>query len=63
VLRPGEQATVEEILEHCRKELAPFKVPKDLVFLPELPKSAMLKILRRELRDREMAPTPQPAGR
>jgi long-chain acyl-CoA synthetase len=63
VLRPGEQATAEEILEYCRKELAPFKIPKDIVFLPELPKSAMLKILRRELRDRETAPIPQPAGR
>jgi long-chain acyl-CoA synthetase len=63
VLRPGVQATAEEILEYCRKELAPFKIPKDIVFLPELPKSAMLKILRRELRDRETAPIPQPAGR
>jgi long-chain acyl-CoA synthetase len=57
VLRPGERATAEEILEYCRRELAPFKVPREIVFLPELPKSAMLKILRRELREREMALT------
>ena len=63
VLRPGEQATAEEILEYCRRELAAFKVPREIAFLPELPKSAMLKILRRELRDRETAAVPQPAGR
>jgi len=63
VLRPGEQATAEEILEYCRRELAPFKVPREIAFLPELPKSAMLKILRRELRDRETANVRQPAGR
>jgi len=62
VLRPGAQATADEILAYCRKELAPFKVPKEIAFLPELPKSAMLKILRRELRERELARTPQPAG-
>jgi long-chain acyl-CoA synthetase len=55
VLRPGQQATAEDILAYCRRELAPFKVPKEIAFLPELPKSAMLKILRRELREREVA--------
>jgi long-chain acyl-CoA synthetase len=60
VLRPGEQATAEEIVAYCRRELAPFKVPKEIAFLPELPKSAMLKILRRELRAREMSRLAQP---
>jgi long-chain acyl-CoA synthetase len=62
VLRPGQQATAEEIEAHCRRELASFKVPKEIVFLPELPKSAMLKILRRELRERELARIAQPVG-
>ena len=53
VLRPGASATAEELIEHCRRELAPYKVPKEVEFLSELPKSAMLKILRRELRARE----------
>ncbi|MDH4045159.1 MAG: long-chain fatty acid--CoA ligase [Gemmatimonadota bacterium] len=53
VLQPGQQATTAELLEYCRKELAPYKVPKEIAFLSELPKSAMLKILRRELRAKE----------
>jgi len=55
VLRPGTSATAEEILEYCHGQLAPYKVPKEIAFLPELPKSAMLKILRRELRAQETA--------
>lgn len=55
VLQPGQQATAQEILEYCRHELAPYKVPKEIAFLSELPKSSMLKILRRELRAGEAA--------
>lgn len=55
VLQPGQQATAEEILEYCRQQLAPYKVPKEIAFLSELPKSSMLKILRRELRAGETA--------
>jgi long-chain acyl-CoA synthetase len=62
VLRPGVQATAEEIIEYCRRELAAYKVPKDVAFLPELPKSPMMKVLRRELRERELARTPQPVA-
>jgi long-chain acyl-CoA synthetase len=50
VLRPGRTATVEELLAHCRDALAPYKVPKEITFRTELPKSAALKVLRRELR-------------
>jgi long-chain acyl-CoA synthetase len=62
VLQPGATTTTEEILEHCRRELAPYKVPAEVTFLPELPKSAMLKILRRELRTQELARTAAPTG-
>jgi long-chain acyl-CoA synthetase len=62
VLRPGATATAEDILGHCRRELAPYKVPRDVAFLSELPKSAMLKILRRELRAQELRRPPQPVG-
>jgi long-chain acyl-CoA synthetase len=62
VLRPGAQSTAEEILSHCRRDLAPYKVPREVAFVPELPKSAMLKILRRELRERELKRTPAPPG-
>ena len=50
VLRPDQTATVDELLAHCRESLAPYKVPKEITFRAELPKSAALKVLRRELR-------------
>ena len=66
VLRPGIAATEQEILDHCRRQLAAYKVPRHIEFVPELPKSSMMKILRRELREREIArlkPTgPRSAG-
>jgi len=54
VLKPGHAVTQEELIEHCKKLLAPFKVPRQIEFLPELPKSSMMKILRRDLRAREI---------
>jgi long-chain acyl-CoA synthetase len=56
-LREGHSATKEEIFAHCKQELAPFKAPRDIEFLPELPKSSMMKILRRELRDKALRQT------
>jgi len=50
---PGLQA--EELEGHCRKLLAPYKVPRHITFLEALPKSAVGKILRKELR-------PKPGG-
>jgi long-chain acyl-CoA synthetase len=55
VLRPEHDASREEIVAYCREKLAAYKVPKQIEFVPELPKSSMLKILRRELRERELA--------
>jgi long-chain acyl-CoA synthetase len=54
VLRPGTTATAEEITAYCRENLAAYKVPRAIEFRSELPKSPVLKILRRELRDEEM---------
>lgn len=54
VLRPGMRASVEELAAHCRQSLAPYKVPREIEFRAELPKSAALKILRRELQDEEV---------
>ncbi len=51
VPRPGEKLTEEELDAHCRKSLAAYKVPKVYKFMDSLPKSAIGKILRRELRD------------
>jgi len=55
VLAEGRTATAEELIEYCRKELAAYKIPRQIAFVGELPKSAMLKVLRRELRDQELA--------
>ncbi len=49
VLKPGASATAMELQEFCRKGLAAYKVPKEIVFRDELPKTAVGKILRREL--------------
>ena len=49
VLRPGAKATAAEIIAHCRKDLAPFKVPVDVAFRSELPKTLIGKVLRRQL--------------
>lgn len=49
VLREGENATESEIIEYCTGKLARYKVPRRVEFRAELPKSAIGKILRREL--------------
>ncbi|WP_027718204.1 long-chain-fatty-acid--CoA ligase [Desulfovirgula thermocuniculi] len=53
VLKEGESATEEEIIEYCRQKLAPYKVPKMVEFRKELPKSAVGKLLRRVLVEEE----------
>ena len=50
VLRPGLQATADELVEHCRTSLASYKKPREVHFLDELPKNPSGKILKRELR-------------
>ncbi len=55
VLKEGHTATAEELIEYSRKELAAYKIPRQIEFRDELPKSTVLKILRREHREQEMA--------
>jgi long-chain acyl-CoA synthetase len=50
VLRPGADATVDELIAHCRDRLAVYKAPHVVHLVAELPKTASGKILRRELR-------------
>jgi len=52
VLREGETATAEELIEHARAHLAPFKLPKQVIFEDALPRNTAGKILKRELRAR-----------
>ena len=51
VVKKDQSLTEEEILEHCRINLTPYKIPKFIIFKDDLPKTNVGKILRRELRD------------
>ncbi len=64
VLKPEQTATVEELQDWCRDRLAPFKVPTQIEFRDELPKTTVGKILRRELvrQDKEKVEAESAAG-
>ena len=51
VVKKDASLTREELIAYCRQELTAYKVPKDIEFRDELPKSNVGKILRRELRE------------
>lgn len=55
VLKEGEKSSEEEIIEFCRKNLAKYKAPTVVEFRKELPKSHVGKVLRKILREEEMA--------
>ena len=48
----------EEIVAHCRANLAAYKIPQDVLFVEDLPKSPIGKILRRTLRDEAIGKSP-----
>ncbi|HEY0642921.1 MAG TPA: AMP-binding protein [Nocardioides sp.] len=52
VVRAGE-VTADELREHVKANLARFKVPREIVFLDELPRNATGKVLKRELVDHD----------
>jgi long-chain acyl-CoA synthetase len=54
VLKEGVSATKDEIIQYCREQLSKFKVPKEVEFRDQLPKTLVGKVLRRVLRDEEM---------
>lgn len=54
VLKEGETCAAQEIIEFCRRQLSKFKVPKEIEFRNELPKTLVGKVLRRVLRDEEL---------
>jgi len=54
VLKAGETATQEEFIAYFKERLTPYKVPSEVEFRTELPKSMIGKILRRALREEEI---------
>ena len=51
VLRAGQTVTETELIDHARTTLAPFKLPKAIHFVDELPRNQSGKLLKRVLRD------------
>jgi long-chain acyl-CoA synthetase len=51
VVKPGETLTPEDVIAFCKQKLAAYKVPRQVEFIDALPKSAVGKILRREVRE------------
>lgn len=56
VLKAGASATADELREHCARSLAHFKTPCEIDLRPNLPKSAVGKVLYRTLRDERQEP-------
>jgi len=50
-LRPGSTITGEELIAFCQEHLASYKKPRTVEFIPQLPKNAYGKVLKRELRE------------
>jgi malonyl-CoA/methylmalonyl-CoA synthetase len=55
VAKPGATLTEQGVIGHVKGKLANFKVPKRVIFLPELPRNTMGKVLKNELRARHGA--------
>ncbi|MFC2017047.1 class I adenylate-forming enzyme family protein [Chloroflexota bacterium] len=51
VLKQGETATADEIIEYCRAKMSSFKRPRSVIFVNELPRNPMGKVLKRVLRE------------
>jgi long-chain acyl-CoA synthetase len=51
VLRPGEEASPEEIIDYCRQNIADYKVPARVVFLSELPRNPGGKVIKNRLKE------------
>jgi long-chain acyl-CoA synthetase len=55
VLKEGQSATGQEIIDYCREKMAKYKVPTLVEFRKALPKTLVGKVLRRTLREEELA--------
>ncbi|MCW8128103.1 AMP-binding protein [Microbulbifer halophilus] len=54
VVKAEDSLTEEEVIAYCRENMTAYKVPKEIEFREDLPKTNVGKILRRELRDEEL---------
>ena len=52
--------TEEEVIAFCKERLAHYKVPKEVEFVNDLPKSMIGKVLRRELKEKELLKKEEP---
>jgi malonyl-CoA/methylmalonyl-CoA synthetase len=52
VLRPGAAATADELVAHCRDQLASYKKPRQLFFVESLPHNALGKVQKHLLKER-----------
>ncbi len=59
---PAGRATPEDLIEHCRHRLAGFKRPESVVFVANIPKNPMGKVLKRVLRDEYGSPIDGPGS-
>jgi len=62
VLKAGETATEQEMIDFCSDKLAKYKWPVAVEFREELPKSTVGKILRKDLRQEEVGKSSKAAG-
>ena len=53
-LKPNENLSDEDIINHCLKNLAKFKIPKTVEFIEALPRNATGKVLKRTLREQKL---------
>jgi fatty-acyl-CoA synthase len=51
VVKPGHRLGQAEVLEFCQDKLAKYKIPKSIIFVDALPRTAAGKVLKRELRE------------
>jgi acyl-CoA synthetase (AMP-forming)/AMP-acid ligase II len=50
--KKGEKPTEEEIMEYCRANLASFKRPRSVIFVDELPRNPMGKLVKKDIREK-----------
>ncbi|TAL91909.1 MAG: acyl-CoA synthetase, partial [Rhodanobacter sp.] len=55
-LKAGQQADAEALIAHAKAHIAPFKVPKRVLIVESLPRTASGKLLKRELRNQYATP-------